>query len=295
MSKHTSAHGLGRGLDALFSQIDEENDALKSDESSGEEIKELSLNDIDINSAQPRKSFDEDALKELAESIASVGVIQPIIVHSNGERYTIVVGERRFRASRLAGKTTIPAIVRSWDEMTRLKSALIENMQRQQLNPIETAQGLKTLMEKCDLTQDEAAEAVGKSRSQVTNTLRLLTLEPEVQQLLRDGSLTAGHARALVGLPVSTQLTLARETVKQGLNVRQLEKAAQLGMLPSKVKKPPKSAEIKRVEKMAREAFGVKARVDGDENRGRLVLTYSSREDLEGIWNILEALNQGGM
>ncbi|MCR4576947.1 MAG: ParB/RepB/Spo0J family partition protein [Clostridiales bacterium] len=295
MSKRTSAHGLGRGLDALFSQIEQEDEALRNDEPSGEEVKELSLNDIDINSAQPRKSFDEDALKELAESIASVGVIQPIIVHPNGDRYTIVVGERRFRASRLAGKTTIPAIVRSWDEMTRLKSALIENIQRQQLNPIETAQGLKTLMEKCDLTQDETAEAVGKSRSQVTNTLRLLTLEPEVQQLLLDGSLTAGHARALVGLPASTQLTLAREAVKQGLNVRQLEKAAQLGMLPFKVKKPPKSQEIKRMEKMAREAFGVKARVDGDENRGRLVLTYSSREDLEGIWNILEALNQGGM
>ncbi|MCR4620727.1 MAG: ParB/RepB/Spo0J family partition protein [Clostridiales bacterium] len=295
MSKRTSAHGLGRGLEALFSQIDAEENELKTDVLQGETVKEISLNDIDINSSQPRKSFDEDALKELAESIASVGVIQPIIVHPNGDRYTIVVGERRFRASRLAGKTSIPAIVRSWDEMTRLKSALIENIQRQQLNPIETAQGIKTLMEKCGLTQDETAEALGKSRSQVTNTLRLLSLEPEVQQLVQNGSLSAGHARALVGQPASMQLALAGETVKQGLNVRQLEKAVQLGSLPPKVKKPPKSAEIKRVEKMAREAFGVKARVDGDENRGRIVLTYSSREDLEGIWNILEALNQGGM
>ena len=297
MNKKTAPHGLGRGLGALLGDIEEESASLRrEDVGDSDAVRELSLSDIDINPDQPRKNFDEDKLRELAESIASVGVIQPIVVRPSGDRYSIIVGERRFRASRLAGKSTIPAIVRSWDEMTRLKTALIENLQRSDLDSVETALGLKTLMEKCDLTQEQTAQVVGKSRSAVTNTLRLLTLEPEVLNMLSAGRLSAGHARALVTLSPERQKRLASLCVQQGWSVRQLERIAALpDSSESKPQKPPKTQEIRQLERMARETFGTRARIDGDENKGRLIISYSSREDLEGIWSVLEAMDQGSL
>ena len=298
MNRKTASHGLGRGLGALLGDIDSESESLKSEQKTGtENVVDLNLTDIDINPGQPRKSFDEAALKELAESIASVGVIQPIVVVRMGSRYSIVVGERRFRASRLAGMTTIPAIVRDFDEMTRLKAALIENLQRSDLNPVETAMGIKTLMEKCGLSQEEAAQVVGKSRPAVTNTLRLLTLDESVLEMLKDGRLSAGHGRALVGLAPDRQKRLAEMCVQQGWSVRQLERIC---ALPEKSasdtpKTKLKTPEIKNLEKMAREVFGTRARIDGDENKGRLIINYSSAEDLEGIWNVLECMGQGGL
>jgi len=296
MIKQGSSHGLGRGLSALLGDIEEES-AVVSDEkvNAGDTVMELSLNDIDTDAGQPRKQFDEEALKELAESIASVGVIQPIVVVKNGSRYRIVVGERRFRASRMAGRTTIPAIVRSWDEMTRLKTALIENLQSEDLNPVETAQGIRTLMDRCSYTQEEAAAVVGKSRSAVANTLRLLTLPEPVLALLREGKLSAGHARALAGLDdAERQIKLAQLAYQQGWSVRQLERIC---AEPEKEKPKPvpvkPDSEIKSLEKMAREAFSVKARIDGDQSKGKLILSYTSPEDLQHIWDVLELINQG--
>ena len=179
----------------------------------------------------------------------------------------------------------------------RMRQALIENLQREDLNPVETALGIKALMDKCDLTQDEAAEVVGKSRSAVANTLRLLNLEPEVLEMLRSGLISAGHARALVTVSPARQLRLAELTVQQGWSVRQLERISALPEEETLRAKPKKTKppEISKLEKMAREAFGTRARIDGDENKGRLIISYASQEDLESIWSILEALNQGSM
>ena len=295
MNKKTAPHGLGRGLSALLGDMDSTLSEPKP--ASENAVVMVSLNDIDINREQPRKDFDEESLKELAQSIKSVGVIQPVVLKKNGDRYSIVVGERRFRASRMAGLTSIPAIIRDIDEEQRMRQALIENLQREDLNPVETALGIKALMDKCDLTQDEAAEVVGKSRSAVANTLRLLNLEPEVLEMLRSGLISAGHARALVTVSPARQLRLAELTVQQGWSVRQLERISALPEEETLRAKPKKTKppEISKLEKMAREAFGTRARIDGDENKGRLIISYASQEDLESIWSILEALNQGSM
>lgn len=295
--KKIAAHGLGRGLGALLGDIETESEILKNEQqSAGDVVREISLSDIDINPEQPRKTFDEEALKELADSIASVGVIQPIVLVQKGDRYSIVVGERRFRASRLAGKTTIPAIVRNYDEMTRLKTALIENLQRSDLNPVETALGIKTLMERCDFTQEEAAAVVGKSRSAVANTLRLLTLTDSVLEMLKDGRISAGHARALVTVSPARQERLAQLTIQQGWSVRQLERICALPEKNEPVRtKESRAQELGQLERMARTVFGMRARIDGDVNKGRLIINYSSQEDLEGIWNVLESIGQSQM
>ena len=195
--------GLGRGLGALLGDdVVEQPKAAPEPEPKQEEVRDavrmLPIRLIDPNREQPRRTFDEEALKDLAASIESVGVIQPIIVAESGERYSIIAGERRYRASRMAGLEEIPAIVRNWDEQRRLEAALIENLQRDDLNPIEEALGVKRLMEESSLTQEKVAERLGKSRPAVANLLRLLTLEESVQQLLIEGKLSAGHARALV-------------------------------------------------------------------------------------------------
>ena len=298
MNKKTTPHGLGRGLGALLGDIEETQLAPAANEEKKDGVVEIALSDIDINQSQPRQDFDEESLKELAQSIESVGVIQPIVLSRNGNRYSIVVGERRFRASRMAGKTTIPAIIRDIDEDTRIKAALIENLQREDLNPVETALGIRSLMDKLDLTQDEAAQIVGKSRSSVANTLRLLSLDPKVLEMLRQGQLSAGHARALVTVSPERQRRLAELVLQQGWSVRQLERIC---ALPEKDDlnrtrdRKVKAPEIRTLEKMAREAFGTRARIDGDENKGRLIISYSSAEDLDSIWSILEAMNQGSV
>lgn len=293
-SKKNISHGLGRGLGALLGEIEEENAVITSEEpQAGDRVVTLALADIDPNRDQPRKQFNEEKLKELADSIASVGVIQPIVVVKRGDRYSIIAGERRWRASRLAGKTDIPAVVRNWDEMTRLKATLIENLQRDDLNPVEEAMGIHTLMEKCALTQESAAGVVGKSRSAIANTLRLLTLPDEVLDMLRDGRLSAGHGRALVTVSPERQKKLALLTVQQGWSVRQLERiCAQPEAKPTPAKPAPRSAEFRELEKMARDIFGTHVKLDGDENKGRLVLSYSNAEDLERIWDVLDFMRQ---
>ena len=210
--------GLGRGLGALLGEAAENSEAAR------DEVRSLKLTDIDPNRGQPRERFEETALRELAESIRAVGVLQPIIVRKTGERYEIIAGERRFRAARLAGLDEIPAIVRDWDEQKRLEAALVENLQRDDLNPMEEAVGVKRLMEAAGLTQERVAERLGKSRPAVANLLRLLTLPEEVQKMLVDGRLTAGHARALVSVDPSRQVQLANLTVQQNWSVRQLER-----------------------------------------------------------------------
>ena len=291
--------GLGRGLGALLGDdVMEQSAAAPEVKAPAEEtqdaVRMLPIRLIDPNRDQPRRSFDEDALRELAASIEAVGVIQPIIVAEVGERYSIIAGERRYRASRMAGLEEIPAIVRNWDEQRRLEAALIENLQRDDLNPIEEALGVKRLMEESSLTQEKVAERLGKSRPAVANLLRLLTLEESVQQLLIEGKLSAGHARALVTVDKKRQVQLANLTVQQGWSVRQLERIC---AQPVKQEEPKpvkvRDQQFSRLEGMARELFGTRAKLDGTQDSGKLTLFYYSADDLQRIWEVLQMAGEG--
>ena len=294
--------GLGRGLDALLGGVAE---AVKEEaplqqqakENAGDQVVMLRLSDIDPNREQPRRRFDENALQELADSIRTVGVIQPILVRKSGDRYTIIAGERRWRASRMADMTEIPAIVRDWDEVRRLEAALVENLQRDDLNPVEEALGVSKLMEQCGLTQEAAAERLGKSRPAVANLLRLLTLPESILSMLEDGRLSAGHGRALVSIPKDMQLRLAQLAAAQGWSVRQLERicAQQNGEKKTEKVDKPRDPEFKRLERMARDVFGTRAELTGDEQKGKLVVHYQTAEDLQRIWDLLEYMQQNEM
>ena len=291
--------GLCRGLGALLGDDVMEQPAAAPEvkapaEETQDAVRMLPIRLIDPNRDQPRRSFDEDALRELAASIEAVGVIQPIIVAESGERYSIIAGERRYRASRMAGLDEIPAIVRNWDEQRRLEAALIENLQRDDLNPIEEALGVKRLMEESSLTQEKVAERLGKSRPAVANLLRLLTLEESVQQLLIEGKLSAGHARALVTVDKKRQVQLANLTVQQGWSVRQLERICAQPVKEEPVK-PAKvrDQQFSRLEGMARELFGTRAKLDGTQDSGKLTLFYYSADDLQRIWEVLEMAGEG--
>ena len=287
--------GLGRGLGALLGDdvvAEAQEEAQAQAARSGEpvdEVRMLPIGQIDPNRDQPRRSFDEEALKELAASIRAVGVLQPIIVAPDGERYTIIAGERRYRASRLAELTEIPAIVRDWDSQKRLEAALVENLQRDDLNPIEEALGVRRLMDETGLTQEKAAERLGKSRPAVANLLRLLTLPDSVKQMLVEGKLSAGHARALVTVDPRRQVQLANLTVQQGWSVRQLERIC-AQPVKEEAPKPRKArdAQIGELENMARELFGTRVRLDGTTDSGRITLFYYNSDDLQRIWDVME-------
>ena len=200
--------GLGRGLDALL----EPYAGPEADRDAANRVLEISVRDIDTNRAQPRKSFDEAALRELADSIRVHGVVQPLLVRPNGSRYTIVAGERRFRAARLAGLETVPVLAAEYDEAQMQEVALIENLQREDLNPVEEAAAIRFLMQQHDLTQEEVSERLGKSRPAIANALRLLNLDRNVLELVRTGALSAGHGRALAAVTdAATQKRLADE------------------------------------------------------------------------------------
>ena len=279
--------GLGRGLDALMGE--DAAQALTADSAPKDAVTEIKIGDIDPNPDQPRSRFDETALRELADSIQSVGVLQPILLCRSGDRYTIIAGERRWRAARLAGLTAIPAIVRDWDDVRRMEAALIENLQRSDLNPVEEAAGVRALMEQCGYTQEEVSRRVGKSRPAVANLLRILTLPEEILDMVRSGLLSAGHARALAGAPAADQLRLARLAIQLSWSVRQLESAC-AGQKGRPVKVKTSDPQFKKLERMARDAFGLKAQLDGDLTRGRLVIQYKTADDLQHIWDVLESL-----
>jgi ParB family chromosome partitioning protein len=286
MAKHNV---LGRGLDALWSdEID------LTPPPAGDAVVMLDVNDIDPNKNQPRTSFNETALNELAESIANVGVLSPIIVRKTGSRYSIIAGERRWRATRVAGLASIPAIIRDWDAVKRLEAALIENLQRDDLSPAEEAAGIKMLMEQCGYTQEEAAGRLGRSRPAVANLLRLLSLPKTILNMLADGRLTMGHARALVAQPEGVQSTLADLAAREGWSVRQLERACAERQDRAERPKPKATArnpQLNKLEDMARDTFGLKAELRGDTARGQLVISYYSVEDLQRIWDLLEGIS----
>lgn len=289
MAKKT--RGLGRGLEALLPDAEE---ALSSG------VQEISLGDIDPNPDQPRRTFSEESIAQLAQSIREQGVLQPILVTpQNGGRYRIVAGERRWRASRVAGLDKVPVIVRDLDVIQQMEIALIENLQREDLNPIEVAQGIRSLMQQCGYTQEAVANRLSKSRPAVANLLRLLTLPEEVIELVRQGSLSAGHARVLAGLDDNARkLALARETIEQGYSVRQLEAlAAAAKDEPAKPQKPkPRKAalpaELTELEGRIRETMGVRATLTGTVKKGKIVLQYYSQEELEHLNDLLLRLEE---
>lgn len=289
--------GLGRGLGALLGDdVLEQSAAEVRSESTvpADEVRMLPIRLIDPNADQPRRSFNEEALEELAASIRAVGVIQPIIVTQIGERYRIIAGERRYRACRMAQQEEIPAIVRDWDQQRQMEAALIENLQRDDLNPIEEAQGVRRLMDESGLTQEKIAERLGKSRPAVANLLRLLNLTESVQKLVIEGKLSAGHARALVTVEPKRQVQLAELTVQQGWSVRQLERICAQPVKETQ-EKPVKvrDQQFNRLEGMARELFGTRAKLDGTHESGKLTLFYYSEDDLQRIWDVLEMAADG--
>jgi len=248
----------------------------------------IKLADIKPNSKQPRTVFDEAALDELAASIREHGVIQPILLRPSGKAYELVAGERRWRAAHRAGLKTIPAIVRNIDERQNMFYALIENMQREDLNAIEEARGIREIMDSYGLTQDEAAKSIGRSRPYVANSLRLLKLAPEVQEMISDKRLSAGHARAIAGLSGGAlQLEAAEKAVKEGWSVRQIESYTGKTSRKKPRRKKARDKDVAAMEDRLAEALGTKVRINGTDVRGRLELDYYSRDELDRLIEVL--------
>ena len=259
-------------------------------------VEEIEIALIDTNPNQPRKNFDKDALAELAKSISQHGVIQPIIVAPKGGRYEIIAGERRYRATQQAGRGKIPAIVRDYNDMERKEIALIENLQREDLNPIEEAMAYKTLMGQYNLTQEELANKLGKGRPTVANSLRLLHLAPAVQEMLVSGRLTAGHARALVIIKdPAVQVSYAMAAKDKQLSVRQLEFMVQKYVNPEKKKKAPRTplaAELKGLVNDMQRVFATKVKAVGSNDKGRIFIDYYTKDDLQRIFELIEVLKE---
>ena len=289
---------LGKGLDALFppnvnvNTLGDKNENLDSSET----IIEMKINSVEPNRNQPRKNFDDEKIDDLAESIKVHGVLQPIIVTKKGDYYQIIAGERRWRASKKAGLKTIPAIVRDYDEKKIREVALIENLQRQDLNAIETARAIKELMEEHSLTQEEISKTLGKSRSAIANTLRILNLDERVQELVASGKISEGHARTLASIPSpQKQYKLAMDIINLDLNVREAEERTKLvkeeSKKPYNKKKEVSKIEIiyKDIENRLKRALGTKVSFKPvTKSKGKITIEYFSSEELERILEILE-------
>ena len=275
--------GLGRGLDVLLPQSGELLETV---------VRDISIDEIDPNASQPRRDFDKEALEQLADSIREAGVLSPILVVENGMRYRIVAGERRYRAARLAGLETVPCIVRSMTNEQQMEAALIENLQRQDLNPIEEAAAIRSLMQECGYTQEQAARKLGQSRPAIANALRLLNLPKAVTDLVVTGDLSAGHARVLAGLDSEArQLELAHQCVLHGYSVRRLEELAKAR--PAVRQAAPKreaGPELMALQNAMREALGLKTTLSGTETRGKITLSYNSAQELEHLYEVIGRL-----
>ena len=273
--------GLGRGLDALLPDRDEGENLVSM----------IAVTELDRNPAQPRQDFDESSLHSLAESMKEAGVLQPLLVVEAEGRYRIVAGERRFRAARLAGLTEVPCIVRTFTPEEQMEAALIENIQREDLNPMEEAAAIHQLMENCGYTQEQAAKRLGKSRPALANLLRLLNLPEEIRQLVRQGKLSSGHARVLAGIAdPHRQLALAGRVLTEGLSVRALEKLAAQPDTPAPEKRRPRPLplELQDMENRLRDVIGVRTVIQGSRNRGKITLQYGSEAELERIYQWME-------
>ncbi|MBO0994894.1 ParB/RepB/Spo0J family partition protein [Bacillus sp. SD088] len=278
------AKGLGKGINALFTNVEVNEE---------ETVREIELMEIKPNPYQPRKVFSEEAISELKESIKQHGVLQPIIVRKNIKGYEIVVGERRFRASKAAKLKTIPAVVKEFTDQQMMELAVLENLQREDLTPIEEALAYQTLMEKLDFTQEDLAKRLGKSRPYIANHIRLLSLPENIQNHIVEGKLSMGHGRTLLGLKRKEKIeAIAEKTVKEGLNVRQLEQLVQQinQNVPRETKKerPKKDVFLVESENNLREKFGTTVTIKRNKKKGKIEIEFLSAEDLERILHLLE-------
>ena len=297
MSKRNA---LGRGLSSLLKDTPSNKpDPEVLATASAAAMNEILLSEIEVNPFQPRHHFDQHLLQELAESIKVHGIIQPLTVRRmGGNKYQIISGERRFQASKLAGLKSVPAFVRSANDQQMLEMALIENIQRENLNPIEIALSYQRLMNECDLRQEDLGERVGKNRSTVTNYLRLLKLPPDIQIALRDNILSMGHARAIISVEnAETQLYLFKRILQEDLSVRKVEELVRQLSAPSSGKSGSapapaagtSSREISGLQSKLSSHFGTKIQIKGDEKKGEIRIPYVSTEDLNRILDILKA------
>lgn len=277
--------GLGRGLNTMIQSVDlEPKDNI---------VSQLNIIDVEPNRDQPRKNFDKESLEALSGSIKEIGVILPIIVVKTASgRYQIIAGERRWRAAKLAGLKTIPAIVKNYDDKEAAEVALIENLQREDLNPIEEAKGYKSLMDGFSMTQEEISKRVGKSRSAVANSLRILNLPDEIIKYLITGEISQGHGRALLAIEDNLlKIEIAKRIIKEGLNVRQVE-ALVKALSEKKPKKKKKTTqldiEIKALEEKFEKSLSTKVRIKHGAKKGKIEIEYYGNDDLERIWKIFQ-------
>jgi len=280
------AKGLGKGLDAFFPSMEAEKEEV---------IKEINLKELRPNPYQPRKVFEKEAIEELKASILEHGILQPIIVRKSIKGFEIVVGERRFRAAKEANLEVVPAVIRELSEQQMMELAVLENLQREDLSPIEEGHAYQLLMKKLNFTQEELAKRLGKSRPHIANHVRLLSLPPAIQEMITDGTISMGHGRALLGLKNKEKLTLLVEkTVKDGLNVRQLEYLIQqlnedVSRETTKETKDTKNVFIKEQETFLRERFGTTVNIKQAKNKGKIEIEFFSEDDLERILHLLES------
>lgn len=289
MAKKKGLGGLGKGLDLLIPSVDE-----TTQEDISKDVVVLKTSMIEPNREQPRKKFDEEALEELSESIKQYGIIQPIVVCKKDDYYQIIAGERRWRAAKKAGLKEVPVVIKDYSEKEIAEISLIENIQREDLNPIEEAQSYKKLIDDYKLTQDELAKRVSKSRTVITNAMRLLKLHEDVQKMLVDGVLSAGHARALLGIEnKDKQLKLANDIVEKSLSVRQTEDLVKDINEGTKKKTTTKKKDdmafvYKDLEKKLGVALGTKVKINRrDKGKGRIEINYYSEDELDRIYGII--------
>lgn len=278
------AKGLGKGLDAIFSNVDV---------GSEETVQEIKVKDLRPNPYQPRKIFQQEAIDELKQSILEHGILQPIIVRKSIRGYEIVVGERRYRAAKEAMLEKVPVVVRELTEQQMMELAVLENLQREDLTPIEEGAAYQMLMQKLDMTQEQVAKRLGKSRPHVANLIRLLSLPSKIQELISSGEISMGHGRALLGLRNKEKIpAIVEKIVKDGLNVRQLEYLIQElnnnVSRETKKEKPKKDVFIKEQESFLRERFGTPVHIKQSKNKGKIEIEFLSKEDLNRILELLE-------
>lgn len=293
--------GLGRGLESLFAFYDNEKvedvAVRKQFKETTKGVDEIEISKIVPNPNQPRKHFDENALQELANSISVHGVIQPLVVNKiDNDQYMIIAGERRWRASKIAGLSKVPVVIKNYTDKQIKEISIIENLQREDLNPIEAARAIKQLMEEYNLTQEVVSERIGKSRSNIANTLRLLSLYPDVIKMVEEGRLSSGHAKTLVSVDdTTTQIKLAKQAADGKMSVRDLEKAVRNYLNPNKpkaTKVSEQSLELKELIMDMQRVFATKVSAIGNDNKGRIYLDYYSRDDLDRIADLIELLKK---
>lgn len=277
------AKGLGKGLNALFN----------TDEVvAGEKVEKIQVRDIKPNPYQPRKEFKKEALEELAESIKEHGILQPVVVRKQGKGYELVVGERRFRAAKIALQKEIPAIIREFDQQQMMELAILENLQREDLTALEEAEAYQNLMENLNFTQEQLAQRLGKSRPYIANQVRLLSLPKDVQQLIAEQIITPGHGRTLLSLKRNKLISqVAAKVVQQGLNVRQLEALVQQyneDVSRETKEKPKKDLFLQEREDQLRDVFGTSVVITKGKKKGKIEIEFFSEDDLERILEILE-------